>query len=336
MAYTFGTTYYFKSNAGRGRYMNVYGTETVANSRNVCLYDKENIGAQKWIIRQEAGYGKIYTSLAGGNAFALNLHSTTGGNCTMYTAAGNDQDSLLDLLTVNASNNLYRIKLKNYNLYLVAENSANLGNVAWKPLTDSDSFIWKLEPDGYVPPSPQPAPVPAAILNQTFFVKNANTGVYLNVNGYDTVANSTNVNVYNKTDGLAQRWVARQTSTGGKLFTKINEAFALNIYNDNCTMYTAGGNDEDSLLEFVPYDTAQKIYRIKMFRKNKYLASAAAPSGSNAIWVDNIYANDYTLWKFETEEQVFPSGPPAPAEIVNKTFFVKNYHTGSFLNVHGT
>lgn len=46
MALEIVKTYYIK-NVATGKYLNVYGTDTVANSRNVNTYAKENCLAQK-------------------------------------------------------------------------------------------------------------------------------------------------------------------------------------------------------------------------------------------------------------------------------------------------
>lgn len=146
MSLVLNKEYYIISFSGRGRYLNVYGTETVSNGSNVCLYDKVfGAKSQKWIVRAEKNYAKVYTSLVDANTFAINISSAINPNCTMYKAIGNDADSLVDLLTVDAEQNLYKIKLQNNNLNLFATGQANFANVAWKPFTiEDDGFIWKL------------------------------------------------------------------------------------------------------------------------------------------------------------------------------------------------
>ncbi len=53
------------------------------------------------------------------NAYGLNIYGTKAGSvCDFYPVSGNFNDALIDLLTVDAANNLYRIKMINHNLYL--------------------------------------------------------------------------------------------------------------------------------------------------------------------------------------------------------------------------
>lgn len=85
-------------------------------------------------------------------------------------------------------------------------------------------------------------------MDKTCFVRADGTSYYLNVHGSDTVANTINVDVFTAENCRAQRWIARGTEKDPKLHTAIDETFALNIYKDDCTMYTAEGNDMDSIL----------------------------------------------------------------------------------------
>ena len=153
MAYKLGEKYYIVSHAGNGLMLNVYGDEVVYDSSRVCLYYKEDVNAQKWIVKSEQNYGKIYTALEGGNRYALNIYSYSYPICTMYRAAGNDYDSLLDLITIDAEKQLYYIKLRYYNLYLYADGNYLNANVLWKAYPGSDAYIWKLvDIDGEEPP----------------------------------------------------------------------------------------------------------------------------------------------------------------------------------------
>lgn len=149
MGYETGRKYYFISGAGRGLCLNVYGRETVDDTRRVCLYGKRDLDSLKWIVRREKGYGKIYTALAGGNSFALNLNSEKNPICTMYTAAGNDRDGLLDLLTRDRDKGIYRVKLAFYDLWLCRPDNRALAPVVWKHLDPKDpAFLWKMEGSG--------------------------------------------------------------------------------------------------------------------------------------------------------------------------------------------
>ena len=329
MALEIGKTYYIK-NVATGKYLNVYGTDTVANSRNVNTYAKEDCLAQKWTVGLYGSGARVYTAI--NSAYALNIN-TSNNNCTMYSAAINSEaDSIVDFLTVNASNNQYRIKMMAHNKYLSVTTSND--NAYWANSADSYS-LWQLEDANAATPEPTPDPVPSEIANQTFFVKCYGTDFNLNVYGNDTVANNTNVTVYGKENVLAQKWIAKDTPAGPKLFTKINENFCLDIYtpNSNCDMYAASAGDDDTVIEFVPYNSTQKIYRIKMFNHNKYLCVDTLSNGGNVSWTSSSSGN--TLWQFVTEDTMFPPADPTPSAIKGQEFYLRAGESNCYLNVHG-
>ena len=321
---------FFIRNKDTGLNLNVNGTDTVANARNVNTYSKEKCLAQEWIAKQTSAGPTLFT--ARNDAFALNIN-TTDNNCTMYTAAGNNPDSVLEFEKYGSSDFAYRIKMFNHNKYLCVENSDEGANVFWTTGT-SGHTVWEfVEEDEMFTPADE---VPKELADKTFFIRNVSTGCYLNVYGTDTVANNRNVNVYTKEDCLAQRWIPKQTTNGPKLFTAINDAFALNIYTTdsyNCSMYTAAGNDNDSILDIEQYGQSGMIFRIKMHNHERYLTVDGRGSGANAYWSDQ---KDFgTLWKFETSDEAFPPADKAPEILNNKTFFLRAGDSNFYLNVYG-
>ena len=256
----------------------------------------------------------------------------------MYQAENNDDDSLLEfeLFTDNvttAADKMYRIKMFRHGKYLAAESSSNGANVYW-----SDSMygntIWQfVELEDIFPPA---NPTPSEIKNQEFYLRAGDSSCYLNVHGVDAVAIGRNVNVYSKDKCKAQCWIARGAAKDPKLHTAIDETYALNIYKDDCTMYTAAGNDMDSILEFIPVSIMK--YKIKMFHHNKYLAISGTPSiGADVVWVDN--AADANVWEFIPEEDMdLPEGGipvefPADSSLVTT---VIPAHTNNFTLNRGT
>ena len=146
MAYELNTTYRIKSFAGNGRNLNVYGNEQVSSNRNVCLWAEDtSVNAQKWTIKSFTAGLKIITAL--NSAYALNYYWANGqgypGNCDIYPHEDNDQDSCITLVAVNASENIYMIKLLNYNLYMTAASDADNANVSWEEYTGTSSQQWK-------------------------------------------------------------------------------------------------------------------------------------------------------------------------------------------------
>lgn len=119
-------------------YLNVHGNDAISDERNVNIYIKEDVQAQRWIIKTaENGY-KIHSAID--QAFALNIY-TIDDNCSVYTEQGNDADSLLSLEYVDEA--LYRIKMASHNKYLTVDGDFASGtNVVW---TDdvADATNWK-------------------------------------------------------------------------------------------------------------------------------------------------------------------------------------------------
>ena len=149
MAYALNTTYRIKSFAGSGRNLNVYGNEQVSYNRNVCLWSEDtSANAQKWVIQSFAAGLKIITALS--STYALNYYWANGqgnpGNCDIYPHASNNQDSCITLVAVNAAENIYKIKLANYNLYMTAASDADEANVSWEEHTGAAAQQWKFVP----------------------------------------------------------------------------------------------------------------------------------------------------------------------------------------------
>ena len=171
----------------------------------------------------------------------------------------------------------------------------NDGNAYWMAILDDRIELFAREVNTDV----------SHLLGKTFFVQVYDTNCNLNVHGNDTVENERNVNIYTTEDVKAQRWILQETSAGLKLFTKINELYALNVYtvDDNCSIYAAAGNDKDSIIELEHVEGMQ--YRIKASSHNKYLCvDGTAVSGTNVKWASGAYSA--TIWEFIPEEDVFP------------------------------
>lgn len=150
MAISFGDTkYYIVSHRGAGHSLNVHGNNTITNNRNVNIYYKERTDSQRWIVKLQSPGAKIYSALVT-QAYALDYYrgSSNYGNADVYIADGNDQDSLVDLRTVDAANNLYRIQLVNYpTLYLTAMGNTSGSDVRWAAYDEANAGqVWKFVP----------------------------------------------------------------------------------------------------------------------------------------------------------------------------------------------
>lgn len=143
MAYELGTTYQLFSHCGTGLCLGVSGG-TVANNKNVCIQTKNSNNQQKWIVKAFGSNLKIVSCL--NQNYALNYYWSAGqgnaGNCDIYPQSGNDADSSVVLEPV--ATDVYRIKLKNYNLYLTAKGTGANADVRWEAPISSTNYNLRL------------------------------------------------------------------------------------------------------------------------------------------------------------------------------------------------
>ena len=131
--------------------LNLRGTGSIYNNRNVNLYNRDGSSDQKWYLRVYSGYAKILCSADHSYGLDYYYGSSNKHNCDIYQEAGNE-DSKIDLITVNASLNYYKLKLcstssQGNGRYLTASSLSSGADVRWMPNDgDSDSLyqIWKL------------------------------------------------------------------------------------------------------------------------------------------------------------------------------------------------
>lgn len=146
MAYVLEKKYWLKSNSGQalGKYLNVYGNEQVSNLRNVSLYTKvDGANSQGWFISSRSAGLKLLTALDTSYGADHYNGSTNLGNCDIYQEYGSDTDSVIVMEPVDASQDIYRIKLaNNSNRYLTAKTN----DVRWEASNGAISQQWKMEP----------------------------------------------------------------------------------------------------------------------------------------------------------------------------------------------
>lgn len=143
MAVSNGKVYYISGYAGGGYYLNRWGSGAVSNHQNVTLYTKTPDPDQQWKLKSVTGGYQILSML--NNAYGLNIYPPNNNNCDLYPVAGNENDAKITLIAVNASQNIYRIKLTNYSYYLTAVSNSSGANVYWAASNGSTSQQWKFE-----------------------------------------------------------------------------------------------------------------------------------------------------------------------------------------------
>lgn len=132
MAYTFEQSYYFRPYRGNSSFwLNRYGNGSIASHQKATLYTAAGSADQRLKVHKVSGGCQLLSDL--NNAYGLNIYGTKAGSvCDFYPVSGNFNDALIDLLTVDAANNLYRIKMINHNLYLTPASNSSGAALTWE------------------------------------------------------------------------------------------------------------------------------------------------------------------------------------------------------------
>lgn len=144
MAYTFEQSYYFRPYRGNSSFwLNRYGNGSIASHQKATLYTAAGSADQRLKVHKVSGGCQLLSDL--NNAYGLNIYGTKAGSvCDFYPVSGNFNDALIDLLTVDAANNLYRIKMINHNLYLTPASNSSGAALTWENESNADNQIWQL------------------------------------------------------------------------------------------------------------------------------------------------------------------------------------------------
>lgn len=132
-------------NVGANKALNISGSDlkgtSLYDNRNVTLWTRSGSGEQAWILDSKTSPDGIRSYL--NRKFGLNAYrnSTSKYKCDIHTVEGNETDSDVTISTVSGG---YKIKLKNYNMYLTADGTSNGASVSWAPSSTSNLQVWKL------------------------------------------------------------------------------------------------------------------------------------------------------------------------------------------------
>ena len=124
--------------------LNTKGTGGHYNNRNCNLWTLDYSTDMQWKVEipAEGGYARILC--AGDTSYGLDYYhgEDDNGNCDIYKVAGNENDSKVNFITVNATENLYKIQCykdnTGNNLYLTA-----MGNSDSKEVTNGTDVRWQ-------------------------------------------------------------------------------------------------------------------------------------------------------------------------------------------------
>lgn len=142
--YAFDNSYYFRPYRGKSNYwLNRYGEGTISDHQKATLYAATGAADQRLKVKKVTGGCQLLSDL--NNAYGLNIYGRGAGSvCDFFPVSGNESDALIDLLTVDATNNLYRIKMITHDLYLTPEKDASGAKLTWETASGADNQVWQL------------------------------------------------------------------------------------------------------------------------------------------------------------------------------------------------
>lgn len=327
----------FVQNYYTGKYLNVYGNDTVSNGTNVTVYDLEDVLAQRWIPVQTSAGAKITTKI--NQSFALNINRDSNNNCTMFTAENNDRDSVVEFIPyitrdISSDEHLYYIKLASDNKYLSAQYTGSNQNVRWDDST-SGYCVWRVkDPPVYLRKYNTDFFIGAEQDNTINYVTADNAKMWMlkdtaygsTIHDYDNPslmlkANSSNIPVLSSNTSFKNAYY-RDTSDGNHVISISNDSglgrtvssylmlvatisgrVFLNSVND--TVYDSFERTYSrsittiSASSNVPSDITGRYVRIKHVGDNKYLSCV---TGNNLSLTDS--ADDCNIWKIFRDNEM--------------------------------
>ncbi len=140
-------TYYEIQNVQYGTYINLYGNHsgsTIPNGNVISLWARTNDMDQKWMGAPYENAAKIVPQRNTG--YVMNMHSGNSSAIAWPASSASVSDTCIDFITVNADENLYRLKLYHRNLYLTATGANN--TLFWQAANNNDTQLFRLLTSG--------------------------------------------------------------------------------------------------------------------------------------------------------------------------------------------
>ncbi len=131
------------TNVGAGKCLNIYGNKLtkLSNGRNVTLWQDSGSNEQKWAVSTVKS-GETYISSVIDGDFGLNVYRKGDPfNCNIRKLAGNEYDARVIFIKTDGG---FKIKLKNYAMFLTASSDENGANVYWAEESESEYQVWDI------------------------------------------------------------------------------------------------------------------------------------------------------------------------------------------------
>ena len=141
----------FRPYRGKSNYwLNRYGEGAISSHQKATLYTATGAADQRLQVHKVGGGCQLISALSTDfkdetKMFGLNIYGSKAGSvCDFFPVYNNFDDALIDLLTVDAANSLYRIKLIKHNLYLTPASNSNNAGLTWETASNADNQVWQL------------------------------------------------------------------------------------------------------------------------------------------------------------------------------------------------
>lgn len=131
-------------NVATEKYLNIAGSNLLGShldGQDVTIWTDSGAGEQLWILPSLPSSNTYVRSYMNRDV-GLNAQrsSTTKYNCNVRKITGNESDTAV---TIESATGGYKIKLKNYNMYLTVNTSTNGTSVYWSVGANTNYQIWK-------------------------------------------------------------------------------------------------------------------------------------------------------------------------------------------------
>lgn len=144
MAYLFETSYYLRPYRGKsGYWLNRCGEGRITARQTATLYTATGQADQRLQVHRVSGGCRLLSDLDHGYGLAIRGVGA-GSVCEFYPVRGSAGSTLLDLMTVDAAQNLYRVRLIGQELYLTPAADAQNAALRWQKPTGADDQVWQL------------------------------------------------------------------------------------------------------------------------------------------------------------------------------------------------
>lgn len=298
-------TYTIQSTINNSKVIDLTSANT-ANGSNIRIWQSNDTNAQKWnFIRQNDGYYQIASSIDQNKVFDITSGIIANySNIQLYdTNNTNAQKWTL----VQIENDIYTIKSidNNYCLDLSGANTENGTNIQLYQCNNTNAQKFRL--------IKEVTPV-KTIEDGTYIINSSlNQNKVIDVYGGNQ-ANYTNVQLYDKNNTNAQKWIIKYLDNGYySISSKLNRKKCLDI---NGASFTSGTNvqlydcNNTNAQTWIIKDLSNGYYQImtKKYRLSLDLEGANTSNGTN---VQIYYDNGTNAQKFQftkIDEQTLESG----------------------------